>query len=71
MQGKEYKKRAISRLPFKISKDLEFGVGVYALARKARKPNYVKVDSRSNEELSTVTKRICAVRVDEVLLSVL
>ncbi|XP_065071945.1 X-ray repair cross-complementing protein 6-like [Rhopilema esculentum] len=60
VQGKEYKKRAISRLPFKISKDLEFGVGVYALARKARKPNYVKVDSRSNEELSTVTKRICA-----------
>ena len=61
MQGKDYKKRAITRLPFKLAGDFEFGVAVYALCRSASRPSYVKIDSRTNEEVKTVTKMICEV----------
>jgi len=59
VQGKDYKKRAITRLPFKLAQEFEFGVAVYALCRSASRPSYVKIDSRTNEEVKTVTKLIC------------
>ena len=61
VQGKDYKKRAITRLPFKLAQEFEFGVAVYALCRSASRPSYVKIDSRTNEEVKTVTKLICEV----------
>ena len=59
VQGKCYKKRALSRLPLKIPGKFEFGIAVYALCRSAARPSYVKIDSGRNEEVKSVTKLIC------------
>ena len=61
VHGKDYKKRAITRVPLKLSGKFEFGVAVYALCRSASRPSYIKIDSRTNEEVKTVTKMICEV----------
>jgi len=56
---KEFKKRATTRLPLMLSKDISLSVSVFALNRQATKGSYVKVDSRNNEEVKCVTKYIC------------
>ena len=52
----------MTRIPLKIAGGLQLGVAVYVLTRAATKASYVKVDSRTNEEVKTVTKYICEVR---------
>lgn len=64
---KEYKKRAITRLPFQLAEGLSFGVSIYSLNRQATKGSYVKVDSRTNEEVKCVTKYICQDTGQELL----
>ena len=71
MQGKDYKKRAITRVPFKLSGQFEFGVAVYALCRSAQRPSYIKIDSRTNEEIKTVTKMICEVSKLSMFISLI
>ena len=56
---KENKKRATSRLPFKLTDGLSFSVGIYALNKLAAKGQYVQVDSRTNKEVKCSTKYIC------------
>ncbi|CAI8018050.1 X-ray repair cross-complementing protein 5 [Geodia barretti] len=59
VRSKEVKKRALQRIPLSLGPGLEIGVGVYCLVREAKKPSFVRLDQRSNEELKTQTRHIC------------
>lgn len=59
VQKKEYKKRAMTTLPFMLADGVELGVSVYHLCRSATKSGYINLDSRTNEEVKTHTKYIC------------
>jgi ATP-dependent DNA helicase 2 subunit 1 len=61
VRSKEVKKRTLQRIPLSLGPDLEIGVGVYCLVREAKKPSFVRLDQRSNEELKTRTKQLCEV----------
>jgi len=64
---KEYKKRAVTSLSFKFSDGMAMGVSLYTLNRPQTKGTYVKVDSRTNEEVKCVTKYICRDTGQELL----
>lgn len=64
---KEFKKRALCSLPFKLADGLSLGVSLYSLNRPATKGSYVKVDSRNNEEVKCITKYICKDTGQELL----
>lgn len=60
VRSKEFKKRAVTRIPLQLAENLALSVSVYTLNRPATKGAYVKLDSRTNEEVKCVTKYMCA-----------
>lgn len=54
--SRETKKRALSRLKFKLNKDTAFTVGIYNLVQKAVKPPPIKLYRETNEPVKTKTR---------------
>ena len=67
VRSKEMKKRAIQKIPLTLGPGLEIGVGVYCMVREARKPSFVRLDKRTNEELKTQTKYLCEDTATELM----
>ena len=59
MRSKDYKKRAPQRIPFTLGEGVQLGVGVYTLVRETKKPSFVRLDRKTNEEIKTQTKYLC------------
>ncbi|XP_046862083.1 X-ray repair cross-complementing protein 6-like [Xenia sp. Carnegie-2017] len=66
---KQYRKRPVARLPWNLGEGISLGVSVYSLCRTAVKSSHVNIDSRSNEEVKTVSKLICETTGVELLPS--
>lgn len=56
VRAKETKKRVLSRLKFKLGKDVALMVGVYNLVQKANKPFPVRLYRETNEPVKTKTR---------------
>ncbi|ESO97963.1 hypothetical protein LOTGIDRAFT_182021 [Lottia gigantea] len=56
VRTKDHKKRAFRRVPFSLSDDIKFSVGVYNLVRHCTKPYSIKLDKKTNEELKSHSK---------------
>ncbi|KAG8436475.1 hypothetical protein GDO86_007535 [Hymenochirus boettgeri] len=56
VRAKESKKRALTRLNFKLGSDLSLAVGIFNLVQKAVKPSAVKLYRESNEPVKTKTR---------------
>ncbi|KAA0725242.1 X-ray repair cross-complementing protein 5 [Triplophysa tibetana] len=56
VRAKELKKRAQTRLKFSLGGGVDLAVGVYVLARTARKPSAVRLYRESNEPVRTKTR---------------
>ncbi|MEJ1271457.1 X-ray repair complementing defective repair in Chinese hamster cells 6 [Cricetulus griseus] len=56
VRAKETKKRVLSRLRFKLGKDVALMVGIYNLIQKANKPFPVRLYRETNEPVKTKTR---------------
>ncbi|XP_053325037.1 X-ray repair cross-complementing protein 6 [Spea bombifrons] len=56
VRAKESRKRALSRLTFKLGNDVNLSVGIFNLVQKAVKPAPVKLYQKSNEPVKTKTR---------------
>jgi ATP-dependent DNA helicase 2 subunit 1 len=56
VRAKETRKRVLSRLKFKLSKDIALTVGIYNLVQKANKPFPVRLYRETNEPVKTKTR---------------
>lgn len=56
VRAKETKKRVLSRLRFKLGKDVALMVGIYNLVQKANKPFPVRLYRETNEPVKTKTR---------------
>ncbi|XP_006890247.1 PREDICTED: X-ray repair cross-complementing protein 6 [Elephantulus edwardii] len=56
VRAKETRKRTLSRLKFKLSKDIALTVGIYNLVQKAFKPPPVRLYRETNEPVKTKTR---------------
>ncbi|XP_031206200.1 X-ray repair cross-complementing protein 6 [Mastomys coucha] len=56
VRAKETKKRVLSRLKFKLGKDVVLMVGIYNLVQKANKPFPVRLYRETNEPVKTKTR---------------
>eukprot|EP00123_Amoebidium_parasiticum_P010469 comp20126_c0_seq1/m.24846 comp20126_c0_seq1/g.24846 ORF comp20126_c0_seq1/g.24846 comp20126_c0_seq1/m.24846 type:complete len:641 (-) comp20126_c0_seq1:400-2322(-) len=56
---KQYTKRTMARLPWKLGEGLEIGVGVYKLISEAKRNPFVWLERETNAELKLVTRNIC------------
>jgi ATP-dependent DNA helicase 2 subunit 1 len=59
VRSKDYKKRALQRIPFFLGNGVQLGIGVYTLVRETKKPSFVRLDRRNNEEVKAQTKYLC------------
>lgn len=56
VRAKETRKRVLSRLKFKLNKDVVFSVGIYNMVQKATKPMPVRLYRETNEPVKTKTR---------------
>uniref|UniRef100_A0A8D2DPW6 X-ray repair cross-complementing protein 6 n=1 Tax=Sciurus vulgaris TaxID=55149 RepID=A0A8D2DPW6_SCIVU len=56
VRAKETRKRVLSRLKFKLNKDIAFTVGIYNLVQKAHKPFPMRLYRETNEPVKTKTR---------------
>ncbi|XP_066113010.1 X-ray repair cross-complementing protein 6 isoform X3 [Saccopteryx bilineata] len=56
VRAKETKKRALSRLKLKLSKDIALTVGIYNMVQKAFKPPPIRLYRETNEPVKTKTR---------------
>lgn len=56
VRAKETKKRPLSRLKFKLNKDIAFTVGIYNMVQKAFKPPPIRLYRETNEPVKTKTR---------------
>ncbi|XP_004700745.1 X-ray repair cross-complementing protein 6 [Echinops telfairi] len=56
VRAKETRKRTLSRLKFKLNKDIAMTVGIYNLVQKAFKPPPVRLYRETNEPVKTKTR---------------
>lgn len=56
VRAREMQKRAQSRITFSLGDDMNVAVGIYVLARTARKPSAVKLYRDTNEPVRTKTR---------------
>nr|KAF6454293.1 X-ray repair cross complementing 6 [Molossus molossus] len=56
VRAKETRKRALSRLKFKLNKDIAFTVGIYNMVQKAFKPPPIRLYRETNEPVKTKTR---------------
>lgn len=54
--AKETRKRTLSRLKFRLNKDVAFSVGIYNMVQKATKPLPVRLYRETNEPVKTKTR---------------
>ncbi|XP_052229441.1 X-ray repair cross-complementing protein 5-like isoform X2 [Dreissena polymorpha] len=68
VRSKDHKKRALRHISLSLGEGLDIGIGVYNLVRPCTKPYPVKLDKKTNEELTSHTKSYLK-ETGEVLLS--
>nr|KAF6274129.1 X-ray repair cross complementing 6 [Pipistrellus kuhlii] len=56
VRAKETRKRPLSRLKFKLNKDIAFTVGIYNMIQKASKPPPIRLYRETNEPVKTKTR---------------
>ncbi|CAK6443970.1 unnamed protein product [Pipistrellus nathusii] len=56
VRAKETRKRPLSRLKFKLNKDIVFTVGIYNMVQKAFKPPPIRLYRETNEPVKTKTR---------------
>ncbi|KAM5175628.1 X-ray repair cross-complementing protein 6 isoform 1-T9 [Callospermophilus lateralis] len=56
VRAKETRKRVLSRLKFKLNKDIALTVGIYNLVQKANKPFPIRLYRETNEPVKTKTR---------------
>ncbi|XP_075409760.1 X-ray repair cross-complementing protein 6 [Tenrec ecaudatus] len=56
VRAKETRKRTLSRLKFRLSKDMAMTVGIYNLVQKAFKPPSIRLYRETNEPVKTKTR---------------
>jgi ATP-dependent DNA helicase 2 subunit 1 len=56
---REFKKRALGSITLQLAPGLEIGVKLYCMLRAASRPLPVKLERRTNEPLTSVTRWIC------------
>lgn len=59
VRRKEFKKRALGRIPFVLRPGLQMGVRLYNLVKEAKKNQHILLASKSNQRVKIVTKNIC------------
>ena len=67
VQKKDHKKRPLARVSMNLGSGIGLGVSVFNLCRTAVKSSFVNLDSRTNEEVKTVTKLVCETTGVELL----
>lgn len=59
LKKKEFKKRIVSRLDFRIGEGTIIGTKLYSLINKFKKPAGLKLDGETNKILSSVNQLVC------------
>jgi ATP-dependent DNA helicase 2 subunit 1 len=59
VRRKEFKKRALGRIPLRIGTELEVGLRIYNLQQTATKGSYTLLDNVSNQPVKSTTKWVC------------
>eukprot|EP00743_Colponemidia_sp_Colp-15_P002621 GILK01002839.1.p1 GENE.GILK01002839.1~~GILK01002839.1.p1 ORF type:complete len:631 (-),score=167.71 GILK01002839.1:47-1906(-) len=60
IRQKEFKKRAVGKVNFAISPNMEIAVRFFSMIQEAKKPNPIQLEAKSNKPLKSETKWICA-----------
>eukprot|EP00013_Stygamoeba_regulata_P018343 CAMPEP_0177680768 /NCGR_PEP_ID=MMETSP0447-20121125/30351_1 /TAXON_ID=0 /ORGANISM="Stygamoeba regulata, Strain BSH-02190019" /LENGTH=661 /DNA_ID=CAMNT_0019190125 /DNA_START=29 /DNA_END=2014 /DNA_ORIENTATION=- len=59
VRRKEFKKRALGRIPLRIGTELEVGLRIYNLQQRASKGSYVLLDNQHNQPVRSSTRWLC------------
>ena len=59
VRRKEFKKRALGRIPFTLRSGLLMSVQLYNLMHEAKKNSHILLDSSTNQRVKIVTKYVC------------
>eukprot|EP00117_Sycon_ciliatum_P030500 scpid60044/ scgid24025/ X-ray repair cross-complementing protein 5; 5&apos; ATP-dependent DNA helicase 2 subunit 1; ATP-dependent DNA helicase II 70 kDa subunit; DNA repair protein XRCC6; Ku autoantigen protein p70 homolog len=59
VRGKDHKRRAMMRIPFRLGDGVELAIGMYTLVRSQGKSSHIWLNSRTNEEVRSSTRYLC------------